>query len=436
MFTILILIGISSCVDREFDEPPFPTEEEINISADQIISIEEMLSLREPGEEFHQVNLDQYIRGVVAADDQSGNFFKSLVVQDGSFGITIILDDVELWNRYFVGREVFIHLQDIWLGDFAGLPQIGFAPVGGSMARIPAELIPTVITRGENVGQPTPTSITIDRISDDLLNTLISLEAVQFVNGSQSTPYAESSTLPAVNHFIEDCSENEIILRTSGFADFADQLTPNDNGSIVGVLGRFNDDYQLLIRNTNDVDMVLERCDGGSGPSTGTGSDDPIFNTSFDEQNDRDDLEIGGWINVPLEGTRVWQKREFDGNGYAQLSAFNDDSEVTEAWLISPSINTAERSSLSFSTANAFFFHDGLTVLYSNNFDGGGIRNAEWIEIDNATIANSGTGDHNWLQSGNIDLTGFGDDIHIAFRYVGSAAQNTTTFRVDDIIIE
>ena len=431
------IVGMISCVDREFDEPPFPQEEEINITEDQIITIEELLSLRQPGEDVHEVNLDQYIRGVVVADDQSGNFFKALVVQDGSFGITILLDEVELWNRYFVGNEVFIHLQDIWLADFAGLPQIGFQPVNGEdIVRIPAELIRNVILRGDNVGQPMPMTTTIDRLSDNMLNTLIQLDNVQFVNGSQSTPYAdeEATTNTGVDHFIEDCFENEMILRTSIFADFADQLTPDANGPVVGVLGKFNESYQLTIRNTNDVDMMMERCDGGSGPSTGTGSGDPIFSTTFDAQNDRDDIELGGWINVPLEGTRVWQKREFDGNGYAQLSAFNDDVPLTEGWLISPGFNTSERGILSFRTANAFHEHDGLTVLYSTNFDGAGIRNAEWIEI-NATLADIGTGDHNWLESGDIDLTGFGDEIHIAFRYLGTGDRNTTTFRIDDIDI-
>ena len=432
LFTLIIL-GITSCVDREFDEPPFPTEDTIDVPADQILSISDLLALRPAGQDFLEVGRDEYLKGVVVADDQSGNFFKSLVIQDGNSGITILLDDVELWNQYFVGKEIFIHLENIWLGDFNGLPQIGFEPVNGDMARIPAELIDNVIIRGETVPSITPSEIDISDISDNMLNTLVSLSEVQFASGSDNATYALSATATAVNHFIEDCDGNEVILRSSGFASFADDLTPSGNGSIIGVLGKFGSDFQLLIRDPRDVAMDDNRCDGSGGTNTSTGGEDPVYVVDFEEQNDRDDFVLGGWLNVATEGTRVWQKREFDSNGYGQLSAFQDDAPATEAWLISPQINTSERGTISFRTANSFFEHDGLEVLYSVNFEGA-INNAEWTSLG-ATIAVESTGGNNWLQSGDIDLTSLGSDIHIAFKYSGDGVVNTTTFRVDDINI-
>ena len=431
-FSLLVLL-VSSCVDREFDEPPFPMEDTIDVPSDQILSIRELLSLRPAGQEFLEVNRDEYLKGVVVADDQSGNFFKSLVVQDGSSGITILLDDVELWNQYFVGKELFIHLENMWLGDFNGLPQIGFEPVNGSMARIPAELIDDVITRGETVPSVTPQDINISDISDNMLNTLVTISDVQFASGSDNAMYALSATTTSVNHFVEDCNGNEVILRSSGFASFADELTPSGNGSIVGVLGKFGSDFQLLIRDPRDVTMEDVRCDGSGGTTTGTGGEDPVFVIDFEGQNDRDDFAIGGWLNVATEGTRVWQKREFDSNGYGQLSAFQDDAPMTEAWLISPEIVTSERGTISFRTANSFFEHDALEVLYSDNFEGA-INNAQWQSLG-ATIALESTGANNWLESGDIDLTALGSEIHIAFKYSGDGVVNTTTFRVDDINI-
>ena len=62
---------------------------------------------------------------------------------------------------------------------------------------------------------------------------------------------------------MEDCNGNEVLLRTSGFADFGNQPTPNGNGTVVGVLTKYLNDYQLYIRNLDDVSMPNARCGGG-----------------------------------------------------------------------------------------------------------------------------------------------------------------------------
>lgn len=54
-------------------------------------------------------------------------------------------------------------------------------------------------------------------------------------------------------------------MRTSGFSDFCTQKTPTGKGSITGVLGIYNGDYQLYIRDLSDVDMTGARCGGVSG---------------------------------------------------------------------------------------------------------------------------------------------------------------------------
>ena len=59
-----------------------------------------------------------------------------------------------------------------------------------------------------------------------------------------------------------------MLVRSSGFADFAIEKTPSGKGSITGVLGIFGSDYQLFIRDTKDVAMDGPRCGQGGGPET------------------------------------------------------------------------------------------------------------------------------------------------------------------------
>ncbi len=668
-FYYLIVLGaflfLTGCVDRSFDEPPFPGEIDLMIPEDMIISIEDLIALRPAGENFHEVAENKYLRTVITGDDKSGNIYKTLVLQDETAGIAILLDDVEIWNRYFVGKEVYVNLENIWLGDFNNLPQIGFEPVGGSMARIPAELIETVLLVGNTVGAPAPVSTSISQINPKMLNTLITLKDVQFTTGSVSETYADAVTPLSINHYLEDCNGNEIIVRTSGFSSFAGDITPSGKGTVTALLGIFGSDYQLILRDLDDVKLEGERCNAGSGggpvdvdpskvvsiesildrrvsgvetllgsdtyikgavvssdetgnfyksltiedesgavailvdatnltssyglgsiayvhlqdlfisdynglpqlgyaPSTsnvkripegllssvvlasnesnnlsptvvglgelseeylnryisiedleiedgaigsrfadgdnqqsvnhtlqdcdgntillrtsgfadfandvvpsGNGSikgvlqvfgsdyqlilnfpEDARFsdtrcdgnggggnnNTSidFEGQIDFDPVSIDGWTNVAVQGERIWEKRSFDGNGFAEVKAYQDTSPVTEAWLISSEIDTEATGTLSFQSANAFYAHQGLSLWYSTDFSGD-INTATWNELS-ATLADANSGDYNWVNSGDIDLSSLGS-IVIGFKYEGTSGGNTTTYRLDNISI-
>ena len=130
----------------------------------------------------------------------------------------------------------------------------------------------------------------------------------------------------------------------------------------------------------------------------------------------------------------MWEKRSFSGNGFAEIKAFEDSNPNTDAWLISPEINTSERSRLTFISATAFYVHDGLEVLYSQDYDGSNAATATWNTID-VTLAGSNSDQFEWVNSEAIDLTQFGSNINIAFHYTGTSSNNTSTYRIDDLSI-
>ncbi len=264
LFIVSISFIFTSCVDRDFDAPPILENADPNIPEGQIISISDVLSLREAGENFHDVDMDMYIRAIVTADDQSGNFYKSIVIEDETAGITILLDDVELWNKYFVGRRVFVHLKNIWVGEFNGLPQLGFEPFdngrGLTMARIPADMIPSTVITGLILDEPLARTMQVADITASDYNTLITIENMQFNEESVNTTFADAENAEAIDHTIEDCDGNALTLRTSGFAEFADQMTPTGKGSVTGIISVYNSTRQFLIRDLIDIDMTGDRC--------------------------------------------------------------------------------------------------------------------------------------------------------------------------------
>ncbi len=76
------------------------------------------------------VTEDITIEGVVTGNDLYGEFYKTLVVEDTSGGISIAVDATELYVDYPVGTAVTIHCNGLFLCDYGGKVMLGTRPTG------------------------------------------------------------------------------------------------------------------------------------------------------------------------------------------------------------------------------------------------------------------------------------------------------------------
>src|SRR5690606_28304567 len=152
-------------------------------------------------------------------------------------------------------------------------------------------------------------------------------------------------------------------------------------------------------------------------------------------------INIEGWRNINVTGgERKYEGRSFDGNNYAQISAFGSNETNVEAWLVTPYLNLSGTTNpiLSFKTKDGFNNGQALKVFISTNLFESTIEEATWTELTSATIASGTTNGYaeNFTDSGNIDLSAYiGQNIHIGFQYVGGSTGVTTTFQIDDVSI-
>jgi len=80
--------------------------------------------------------------GIVTADDRSGNFYKQIVIQDSTAGLTVLIDNNSLFNEYPVGRKIYIKLKGLYMSKYAATPQLGYLPdATGSISNIPGSLV-------------------------------------------------------------------------------------------------------------------------------------------------------------------------------------------------------------------------------------------------------------------------------------------------------
>ncbi|MBW6481113.1 MAG: choice-of-anchor J domain-containing protein, partial [Bacteroidales bacterium] len=126
---------------------------------------------------------------------------------------------------------------------------------------------------------------------------LVKLENVQFLESELGQTWADGINLLSVNRTLQDCENNIIIVRTSGYADFANDLLPEGNGSFIGIVGQFGDVWQLYVRDPQELGMSDERCE-----IEPYGTFDNPYTVEFAYQNNAGtDLWVQGYIIGVME---------------------------------------------------------------------------------------------------------------------------------------
>lgn len=255
---------ISSCVDNKFDEPEFPFKDP-DIATNT--TIKELKALHSSGS-FETIDEDLVFSAVVIANDSTGNFYKKIVVQDETAGIEILIDGRDLYGKYPIGRKVFVKAKSLVLSDDHGVVQLGALVSEGTLVSIAFKEVGDIVVGGSLNNPVIAKEMKIGQFSDDDISTLVKFTNVQFSTGDVGATFADGTAHVDVNRTLVDCSKREFIVRTSGYAEFANDTIPAMNGELTCILGKYRSDYQGYLRSVKDVNFYQERCGGSTGNET------------------------------------------------------------------------------------------------------------------------------------------------------------------------
>ncbi len=271
LLSFLFFLGMTatSCVQDDDYNVPEISVEEPNVAVNiDIKTVKDIYRGYEPKiiEAGSGSSMELYLQAYVVSNDEAGNFYKTLVIQDApenpTTGVSISTNATDLYTKYEPGRKIYFRVDGLYIGEYAGLPTIGVLN-GDEVGRIEIQDFETRMLRSIEKVELIPAIITIDEASNpERLNTLVQFEDVQFPNGVAGVEhYGNLTNTYGVNRDVENCDGQTVILRTSGYADFKNLRLPEGNGTLTAVLSIFNSDVQLFIRDIDDVVMEGERCD-------------------------------------------------------------------------------------------------------------------------------------------------------------------------------
>lgn len=438
---LLMLLFLGACVDTEYNTPTL-TDPDMIPPETATMTIAELKALHTNGDnDTSEIPEGTVILGQVISSDQAGNIYKEIYIQDETGGILIRVDSSPLYPIYKIGQQLQINCDGLVLGSYGSNVQLGVPSIyNGSPAagRIPTPLLGEFFVPGKEL-ELVPEVTTVNEIRsnlDDYTGRWVEIQNISVASSDRGKTYADAINEVTQNRYFNDGSTtNDVILRTSGYSDFAGDLLPEGTGTMHAIVSRFRDDVQLYINDpTTDMVKFEDETPGGGG-----GTEPPLVNSVSESFNGTkyDDVAIEGWTNVVIEGGSAWFYNEFDTNSYANISVYNS-GEKRVTWLISPLLNVdaAESKNISFTTRQEFSTGASLKVYVSSDYDG--LKEPEddsytWTEIS-ATISDDGSdGYGTWTSSGDIDLSSYGNVV-VGFKYEGEETVNDGGYSIDDFV--
>lgn len=247
----LLMLAINAC-EKDPDRPP------VNVPG-ETLTIQELRSMFNGQPVSFQQDYSVY--ATVSMDESSGNIYRQAYVQDATGGIQLRMDFASGVSE---GDSVRISLKGTVLSSFNNMLQLDSVAFGQNYIRL-----------GEAEHPIEPKLVSIPAIAGGFYQgQLVKLDDVQFMSHELGSTFADPVNQLTVNRMLQDCDNNQIIVRTSGYADFAGEMLPEGNGSFVGIVAQFGSTWQLYIRRLDELNMEGERCQTDEPQGSGT-FDDP-----------------------------------------------------------------------------------------------------------------------------------------------------------------
>lgn len=421
-----VALGLAAC-DRDYEMPPLNPPVYNGGAANTTIA--QLRSLGAAATQANPVTITDslILRARVSGNDVSGNVYKKIFVQDATGNFEIEVDQSGVHNDYPAGQEVFINLKGLVLAVYGGELQLG--QKGLTANRIPYETFKARVqkngwadtTKLQVIETKNLKSLKVDDITTH--NALVKLVDVKFENGGTGT-FATTTGYGTQN--LVDAHGNKLLVRTSNYADFAADKLPKGWGTVYGILGVFNNSYQLTIRKRGDIQafdstkVVLPQVATATLPYTNTLGGNSLGDFTIENK------------MLPAELSAVWTT----GKSYVKATAYNAANKTrhaSESYLLSPYFDLTGKkdATLSFEHVGNFFNFKPLAdycTLWAR------VEGGKWEQV---TIPTYSTGkDWNFVSSGKISLAAYaGKKVQLGFKYV-STNEIAGTWEIKNVSVE
>lgn len=224
---------------------------------------------------YKQIEKDMMIKAVVTGNDVSGNIYNQVSVQDKSGAIIIAINGSGLSGYLPVGQEILVNLKGLYIGSYKKLPQIGGVNTklsDGSlgMGKIERAIWNEhfkILNPGEaDASTVVPEEFDLKKLTDAAymdanVGKLMTLKKVKFASANGTNVWAPDDTNTSLELIDAETgkriNKSNLVVRNSGYSKFANEVVPQGVFDITGIFTRYNNTWQIVLRNTDDLKSVV-----------------------------------------------------------------------------------------------------------------------------------------------------------------------------------
>ena len=397
-FLLLAMVGmLFTACKKDYPEPPIQ-----DLPIGTVYTISDILAM-EPGTVFTE---DASVYGIITADEQSGNLYKCAFMQDRATGAAIELY-LNAVSGVRIGDSVRIYLKDVTYAMYNNLPQLSNFEADGHII---------ILANNKPIE---PALATIAEINQGkYLAGLVRLENVKFTEKNtfaDPTSYGNRTLIDPMD------PSNNVIVRTSNYANFANDSLPQGTGNLVAIASVYNSTWQLYIRSAKELEF--EGYEPGGNSSLPYFQD---FSSSF-----------GTYTTYSVVGDQVW---EIDYNTAKMTGHVGSSNYANEDWLLSAPVTlsgpgvehvkVAVNYAAQYQNSNT----EDVTLQISKDYVAGtNPLEANWIQMP---VTYPNTTSWSDFQTVETSLDEFlGETVTVAIKFLSSETQSRT-IEVKFILVE
>lgn len=221
---------------------------------------------------YKLIDKPMMIKGYITGNDISGNLYQQVALQDATGAILVDINGGGLYGYLPVGQEILIDLNGLYIGGYGKQAQIGgiYTNLKKGTTSVGKMDRPTWQKHFKLLDEPDASNVKAEVFDlskatdatylDENAGKLMTIKGVKFTSANGKTVWAANDETS--KQYLKDAesgqwlSSKTIMVYTSGYARFANAILPDGAYDITGIFTRYNNTWQIIIRNTDDLSPV------------------------------------------------------------------------------------------------------------------------------------------------------------------------------------
>ena len=264
-------MGLAACMDKDweapqFDEPLYGNNSIMKEEGDKVITIGELKEkysslINASTDGVKEITDDWQLQVVVNGNDEGGNLYKQISVQDPTGAIIVGINASNLYPYMPVGQQLLINLKGLHIGGYRKQAQIGALYNGRSIGRMDTDVWEQhvrLLKEGEIEAKVD--TVDFDENADKyiLSGRIVKLSGVTISGEGTQVLAPEDGSVAlssnCANRLIN--GKSSLVLRTSSYSKFANRAIPKGKADVYGVCTRYNNTWQILMRTESDLQEI------------------------------------------------------------------------------------------------------------------------------------------------------------------------------------